>query len=131
MCPLTPAVHDLPVPEAVMDEARGKGKAPGVVYGGTCSLPKEAILEALANSMDLIYCPSTTGSMLHALIVSTFDINRSTLRPRPPTRRRLQTKRSQTSEKWWCRAVSARASLWSRALDGVAASERDGKTPAV
>jgi len=77
MCPLTPAVHGLPVPAAVAREARGEGEAPPVVCGGTCSLPIEAILEARNNFLDMINCPSTTGSVLHALIVSTFNINRN------------------------------------------------------
>ena len=77
MCPLTPAVHGLPVPAAVAREARGEGEAPPVVFGKTPSIPRAALREALANFMDLIYCPSTTGSVLHALIVSTFNINRN------------------------------------------------------
>ena len=128
MCPLTPAVHGLPVPAAVAREARGEGEAPPVVCGKTPSIPIEAILEARNNFLDLIYCPSTTASVLHALIVSTFLCNRASRCMRPSTRtNRSLPRRPGTGEA----AVPARTSLWSRARDGVAASEVDGKLPAV
>ena len=128
MCPLTPAVHGLPVPAAVAREARGKGEAPPVVFGKTPSIPIEAILEARNNFMDIIYFPSTMGSVLHALFVSTFLCNRASRCMRPSTRtNRSLPRRPGTGEA----AVPARTSLWSRARDGVAASEVDGKLPAV
>ena len=97
MCPLTPAVHGLPVPAAVAREARGKGEAPPVVFGKTPSIPMEVLQEARDNFLDLIHCPSTTGSVLHALFVSTFLCNRASRCMRPSTRtnrslpRRLRT----------------------------------------
>ena len=128
MCPLTPAVHGLPVPAAVAREGRGKGKAPPVVYGKTPSIPIEVLQEARDNFLDLIYCPSTTASVLHALIVSTFTDNRASRCMRPSTRtNRSLPRRPRTGDA----AVPARTSLWSRARDGVAASGRYGKLPAV
>jgi len=128
MCPLTPAVHGLPVPAAVAREARGKGEAPPVVFGKTPSIPMEVLQEARDNFLDLIHCPSTTGSVLHALFVSTFLCNRASRCMRPSTRtNRSLPRRPGTGEA----AVPARTSLWSRARDGVAASEVDGKLPAV
>ena len=87
MCPLTPAVHGLPVPDAVAKEARGEGEAEEEAYEGERgSLTLEAILEARANFLDLIFCPSTMGSVLHAIIVATFTDNREMRRPRPSPR---------------------------------------------